>query len=116
LACHLKPSQTSTDAQLRASCRAVSSPGMATAPPTTTGLSRGWCSLPNASPGANYLPSKTPTAPNVTGRSKRSSRTSTTRATACSLRYQPEGEVSAGATKLGPRDWKIVSISWPSDC
>ncbi|KAM9447383.1 ceramide kinase-like protein [Salvelinus alpinus] len=33
------------DAQLRASCRAVSLPGTATAPPTTAGLSRGWCGL-----------------------------------------------------------------------
>jgi hypothetical protein len=34
--------------------------------------------LHNASPGANYLPSGAPTAPNVTGRPKRSSRTTTT--------------------------------------
>ena len=54
--------------------------------------------------GANYLPSRTPTAPDVTGRPKRSSRTTTTRATACSPRYHPEGEVSTGASKLGPRD------------
>ena len=47
--------------------------------------------------GGNYLPSRTPTAPDVTGRPKRSSRTSTTRATACSPRYHPEGEVSTGA-------------------
>ena len=33
--------QAFTDAQLRASCRAVSPPGTATAPPTTTRLSRG---------------------------------------------------------------------------
>ena len=63
-----KPSQTFTDAQLRASCRAVSPPGMATSQPATAGLSRGWCGLPNASP--NYLPSRTPTAPDVTGRPK----------------------------------------------
>jgi hypothetical protein len=37
----------------------------------TAWLSRGWCGLPNSSPGANYLPSKTPTAPDVTGRPKR---------------------------------------------
>ena len=36
--CHLKPSQTSTDEQPRASCRAVSPPGMATATPTTIRL------------------------------------------------------------------------------
>ncbi|XP_070295641.1 ras-related protein Rab-15 isoform X3 [Salvelinus sp. IW2-2015] len=35
---------------------------------------------------------RTPTAPDVTGRPKRSSRTTTTRATACSLSYHPEGE------------------------
>ena len=58
----------------------------------------------NASPGANYLPSRTPTAPDVTGRPKRSSRTTTTRATACSPRYHPENEVSTGASKQGPRD------------
>ena len=40
-ACHQKHSQTSTDAQLRASWRAVSRPGTATAPPTTVRLSRG---------------------------------------------------------------------------
>jgi hypothetical protein len=51
--------------------------------------------------GGNYLPSKTPTAPDVTGRPKRSSRTTTTRATACSARCHPEGEVSTGASKLG---------------
>jgi hypothetical protein len=31
-----------------------------------------WCGLHNVSPGANYLPSMTPTAPDVTGRPKRS--------------------------------------------
>uniref|UniRef100_A0AAZ3PC57 Sialin n=1 Tax=Oncorhynchus tshawytscha TaxID=74940 RepID=A0AAZ3PC57_ONCTS len=41
---------------------------------------------------ANYLPSRTPSAPDVTGRLKRSSRTTTIRATACSPRYHPEGE------------------------
>jgi hypothetical protein len=59
-----------TDAQLRASYWAVSPPGTATALPTTAGLSRGWCGLHNASPGPNYLPSRTPTAPDVTGRTK----------------------------------------------
>ena len=49
-------------AQLRASCQAVSPPGKATAPPATAGLSRGWYGLHNASPGANYLPSRTPTS------------------------------------------------------
>ena len=72
LSCHLKLSQNFTDAQLRASCRAVSPPGMATAPPTTAGLSRGWCFRHNASPGANYLSFRTPRAPDVTGRPKRS--------------------------------------------
>jgi hypothetical protein len=52
---HLKPSQTFTDTQLRASCRAVSLPGTAIAPPATAWNSRGWCSLPNASLGANVL-------------------------------------------------------------
>ena len=95
LACHLKHSQTFRDAQLRASC-------------ITTWY--GNCSALNckahqtvvrsakASPGANYLPSRTPTAPNITGSPKRSSRTTTTQATACSLRYHPEGEVSTGAS------------------
>jgi hypothetical protein len=68
-------------------------------------LARQWVMrLHNASPGANYLPSMTPTAPDVTGRPKRSSRKTTTRATACSHCYHPEGEVSTGASKLGPRD------------
>ncbi|XP_052346632.1 son of sevenless homolog 1-like isoform X2 [Oncorhynchus keta] len=71
----------------------LSQPGTATAPPATTGLSRGECGLHNVSPGANYLPSMIPTAPDVTGRPKRSSRTTTTRATACSHCYHPEGEV-----------------------
>jgi hypothetical protein len=53
---------------------------------------------------ANYLPSRAPSAPDVTGRPNRSSRTTTTRATACSPRYHPEGEASTGASKLGPRD------------
>ena len=41
------------------------------APPITAGLSRGWCDLHNASPGAKYLPSRTPTSPDVTERPKR---------------------------------------------
>ena len=45
---------------------------------------------------------------------QKTSRTSTTRATACSPRYLSEGEVSTGASKLGPRDWKTTSISGPS--
>ncbi|XP_055747902.1 uncharacterized protein LOC129829915 isoform X1 [Salvelinus fontinalis] len=65
---------------------------------------QGWCGLHNASPGANYLPSMTRTAPDVTGRPKRLSRTTTTRATACSHRYHPEGEVSTGASKLRHTD------------
>jgi hypothetical protein len=32
---------------------------MATALPITAGLSKGWCGLHNASPWANYLPSRT---------------------------------------------------------
>ena len=103
LSCHQKHSQTSTDAQSRASCQAVSQPGTANTPPSTTRLSRGWCGLHNASPGANYPHSMTPTAPDITGRPK-SSRTTTTRAPACSPRYHPEGEISTGASKLGPRD------------
>ena len=65
--------QTFMDAQLRASCRAVSPPCTATAPPTTTRLSRGWC-WRHSAPGENYLPSRTTTASDVTGRPKRSSR------------------------------------------
>jgi hypothetical protein len=62
---------TGAPVQLRASFRAVSPSGTATAPSATAGLSRGWCGQPNASPGAHCLPSRTPTAPNVTGRPKR---------------------------------------------
>ena len=94
---------TFTDAQLRASGWAVSPPATATAQPPTLRLSRGWCGLTNASPGANYLPSRTPTAAGVTGRPKRSSRTTTTtRAIACSPHYHPEGEVRncAGTERL----------------
>jgi hypothetical protein len=40
------------------------------------------------------------TLPDVTGRPKRSSRTATTRRTACSPCYHPEGEVSIGALTL----------------
>ena len=61
-------------------------------------------------------PSRTPTPPDVTGRQKISSRTITSRATTCSPRFHPEGEVSTGASKLGQRDWKTASISRPSDC
>ncbi|KAM9391282.1 potassium voltage-gated channel subfamily A member 2-like isoform 2-T2 [Salvelinus alpinus] len=39
--CTLLANANTLDAQSRASCRAVSPPGMATAPPSTTGLSRG---------------------------------------------------------------------------
>ena len=98
--CHLKPSQTFTDAQLRASCQAVSPPGTATSPPTTTRLSSGWCGLHNAPPGTNYLPSRTATAPDVIGKPKRSLRTPSTRATACSPRYHPEDKVNTGASKV----------------
>jgi hypothetical protein len=78
-----------TDAELRESCQDVSPPGMATAPPTTAGLAF-----------------RTPTVPNVTGSPKRPSRTTTTRATACSPLYYPECEVSTGASKLGPERLK----------
>ena len=98
--------QTFTDAKSSASCWAVSPPSTATALPTTAGLSRRWCGLHSALLGANYLPSRTPTAPDVTGRPKRLSSTTTTRATACSPRYHPKGKVSTGASKLGPRDLK----------
>jgi hypothetical protein len=64
--------------------------GLATAPPATAGLSRGWCGLPNASLGENYLPFRTPTPPSVRGWPIRSSTTSTTRAKACSPCYHPE--------------------------
>jgi hypothetical protein len=47
--------------------------------------------------------SRTPTPSDVTGRPKKSSRTTTTQATACSPCYHPEGEVSTGASKLRPR-------------
>ena len=47
---------------------------------------------------------RAPTAPNVTGRQKRSSRTSTTQVTAYSPRFHSKGEVSTGASTLGPRD------------
>jgi hypothetical protein len=43
---------------------------MATAQPTTAGLSRGWYGLPNTSSAAKYMPSRTPTLPDVTGRQK----------------------------------------------
>ena len=52
--------------------------------------------------GQTYLPSMTPTIPDVTGRQK--SNQITTRATACSPRYHSEDEVSTGASKRGPRD------------
>ena len=100
----LRPSETFTDAQLRASCGAVSPPSTAIAPPATAGLSRGWYGLPNASSGAHCLLSRTPTALNVTGRPKRS------RTTTC----HPEGEVSTGPSKLGLRDRSCFSISRPS--
>jgi hypothetical protein len=46
---------------------------------------------------------QTPTEPDVTGRPKRTSRTTTTRATACSPRYHPEGQyrcIKAGTERL----------------
>ena len=94
LACHRKPPLTFTGAQLRAFCRSVSQPGTATAPPTTAGLSRGWYGLYNASSGANYLASGTPTTPDVTDH--------VTDHTG-SPRFHPEGEVSTRASKLGQR-------------
>jgi hypothetical protein len=69
--CHLKPSQTFTDAQLRASCRAVSPLGTETAPPSTARLSRGWCGLLKPTLDANYLPSRTPTAPRCHRKAKK---------------------------------------------
>ena len=56
MAWHLNPSQTFTDAQLRASWQAVSPPGTAKAAHATSGLSRGWCGLPNPSPGQGTCP------------------------------------------------------------
>ena len=61
LAWPLTPSQTSTDAPLRAFCWAVSPHGTTT-PSVVEGLSRGWYGHPNASPGAHCLPSRTSTA------------------------------------------------------
>ena len=49
-------------------------------------------------------------------KAKRSSRTTTTRATACSPRFHPLGEVSTGTSELGQRDRSCFSISRPSDC
>jgi hypothetical protein len=83
------------------SIQAVSPPGTATALITTAGLSSGWCGLPNASPEAHCLPSRTSTAPSV---KESSSSPSTSRATAYSHHYHPEGEVSTGLSKLRPRD------------
>ncbi|XP_071227747.1 mitochondrial carrier homolog 1-like isoform X2 [Salvelinus alpinus] len=60
-------------------------------------LSRGWCGLPNTLPGANYPPSRTPTAPDVTGRPNRS-RTSTIRATASII--QKARCIKAGIERL----------------
>jgi hypothetical protein len=91
----------------------ITAPGMALL--ATAGLSIGWCGLPNASQGAHCLPFRTPTAPDVTGRLKRS-RTSTTRSTACLPRYQPEGEVSTCESKLGLIEAVFQSISRPSEC
>ena len=65
----------------------------------------------NSSPGANYLSSRPPTTPDVTGRPQRSSKTTPPRAPACSPRYYPEGKVNTGASKQGQRDLKIASIS-----
>jgi hypothetical protein len=97
------PSQTSTDAPLRASCWAVSLPGKAIAPSANTVLSRRWCGQPNTSTGAHCLPSRTSRAPDVTGR-PRSYTASATRAKACSHRYHLQGD-STAALKLGYRDW-----------
>ena len=51
LAWPLRPSQTSADAPLRASCRAVSLPVMEPAMSANAGLYRGWCSCPKQSLG-----------------------------------------------------------------
>ena len=51
-----KNPETFTDAQLRASCRAASPPGTATAPHSTTRLSRGRCGLHNANGGQTTCP------------------------------------------------------------
>jgi hypothetical protein len=69
--------------------------------PQNTKVSGGLCSQPNASSGAHCLPSRTSTAPGVTGMPRR------TRATACSPRYHLEGrrQYSTVAAKLEPRDW-----------
>ena len=89
----LRPSETYTDAPLRASFQTVTPPS--TAPPATAGLSRGWYGLPTASPGANCLPSMPHRAV------KRPSRTLTTQATACSPRYLPRRRRQYRCIKAG---------------
>jgi hypothetical protein len=67
------------------------------------GSPEGGAVCPTNYPGANYPPSRTPTEPHVTGRPKRSSRTSTTRTIAWSHLCHPEGQykcIKAGTERL----------------
>ena len=108
----IRSSQSSTDAPPRAFCQAASQPGMATALPATTWLSRGWRGQANALPGAHCLPPITSTVPGVIGRPRRSPRTSSTWATACSPCYQladqePEKQLLGRSAKWVPFAWHI---------
>ena len=60
-------------------------------------------SRPNASQGANYMPSRTPTAPDVTGRPKKIIKDNNLRSHCLFTPYNPEGKVSRGASKLTKR-------------
>jgi hypothetical protein len=68
------------------------------------GLSRGWCGQPNASSRAHCLPSRTSTAPNVTGRPRISSRSSATRDTAWSPCYRREDGEGTTISKLRQKE------------
>ena len=83
-----RPSQTFRDA----SCRGVSPSSMYSNwnRPQPQGSPVGGAVCPMHHRGQTTRPRGTPTAPDVTGKPKRSSRATTTWATACSPRYLPE--------------------------
>jgi hypothetical protein len=101
--CHLKPSQTFTDAQLRESSRAVSPPGMATAPPCNRRTpQRVVWSAQRITRGK--LPALQDTNSTRCHRKVKKIIKDNNPSHCLFTPYHPECEVSTGESKLGPRD------------
>jgi hypothetical protein len=90
---------------------------MATAPPTTASLSRGWCGQPNASPGGT-LPALQDFYSTLCHRKAKKVIKGLSHPSHDLFTPLPSGRQkdSTGVSKLGPRDWKTASLTRPLDC